>query len=263
MVDGLAFPDAAQRAVLHGVVRCRAGVRFFCWATGVPVLRSGMKNAASRPGHVSSGSPIAAAIKPHPLRSWGSLRPRFSPNNLTWTYLISSSVGMHMTNRMGNSLTAILIGALAGVTLVIATNGVAARHRGLSVRAEGHGAQGQPLVLSHRSRDQTQLLVRARRRRQVARVPQFVPEPDLAASRNAAPAGGRERARGSCRNGYRAIERRSHRECAARRRQHRSGFGCTSGGQRAIHGVVTLAGSTGSEHDYSLDAEAGRFQPQA
>jgi len=30
-----------------------------------------------------------------------------------------------MTNRMGNSLTAILIGALAGVTLVIATNGVA------------------------------------------------------------------------------------------------------------------------------------------
>jgi hypothetical protein len=32
---------------------------------------------------------------------------------------------MHMTNRTGNSLTAILIGALAGVTLVIATNGVA------------------------------------------------------------------------------------------------------------------------------------------
>lgn len=32
---------------------------------------------------------------------------------------------MHMTNRMGNSLTAILIGALAGVTLVIAPNGVA------------------------------------------------------------------------------------------------------------------------------------------
>jgi hypothetical protein len=53
------------------------------------------------------------------------LRPKFSPNNLTWTYLISSSVGMHMTNRTGNFGAAILIGALAGVTLVIATNGVA------------------------------------------------------------------------------------------------------------------------------------------
>jgi hypothetical protein len=53
------------------------------------------------------------------------LRPKFSPNNLTWTYLISSFVGMHMTNRLGNSLAAILIGALAGVTLVIATNGMA------------------------------------------------------------------------------------------------------------------------------------------
>jgi hypothetical protein len=53
------------------------------------------------------------------------LRPKFSPNNLTWTYLISSFVGMHMTNRMGNSVAAILIGALASVTLVVATNGVA------------------------------------------------------------------------------------------------------------------------------------------
>jgi hypothetical protein len=44
---------------------------------------------------------------------------------LPWTYLISSFVGMHMTNRMGNSGTAILLGALAGVTLVVATNGVA------------------------------------------------------------------------------------------------------------------------------------------
>jgi hypothetical protein len=44
---------------------------------------------------------------------------------LTWTYLISSSVGMHMTNRTGNFAAAILIGALAGVTLVVATNGVA------------------------------------------------------------------------------------------------------------------------------------------
>jgi hypothetical protein len=44
---------------------------------------------------------------------------------LPWTYLISSFVGMHMTNRMGNSVAVILIGALAGVTLVVATNGVA------------------------------------------------------------------------------------------------------------------------------------------
>jgi hypothetical protein len=67
----------------------------------------------------------SAAIKPYPLRNCGSLRPKFSPNNLTWTYLISSFVGMHMTNRMGNFGTAILIGALAGVTLVVATNGAA------------------------------------------------------------------------------------------------------------------------------------------
>ena len=32
---------------------------------------------------------------------------------------------MHMTNRMGNFATAILVGALASVTLVVATNGVA------------------------------------------------------------------------------------------------------------------------------------------
>lgn len=31
---------------------------------------------------------------------------------------------MHMTNRLGNTATAILVGALAGVTLVVATNGV-------------------------------------------------------------------------------------------------------------------------------------------
>jgi hypothetical protein len=44
---------------------------------------------------------------------------------LAWKYLISSSVGMHMPNRMGNAGTAILIGALATVSLVVATNGVA------------------------------------------------------------------------------------------------------------------------------------------
>src|SRR5258708_29356183 len=32
---------------------------------------------------------------------------------------------MHMTNRMGNAATAILLGALASVTLVVATKGVA------------------------------------------------------------------------------------------------------------------------------------------
>ena len=53
------------------------------------------------------------------------MRPRFSPNNLPWTYLISSFVGMHMTNRTGNSVTAILRGALASVMLVVAMNGVA------------------------------------------------------------------------------------------------------------------------------------------
>jgi hypothetical protein len=36
---------------------------------------------------------------------------------LTWTYLISSFVGMHMTNRTGNFLSAILIGSFASVTL--------------------------------------------------------------------------------------------------------------------------------------------------
>jgi hypothetical protein len=44
---------------------------------------------------------------------------------LTWTYLISSFVGMHMTNRTGNAAAAILIGALATVMLGVAMNGVA------------------------------------------------------------------------------------------------------------------------------------------
>src|SRR6195256_5879914 len=56
-------PDAAQRhkrvyarlrraMALRGAVRCRAGAQLSSMVTGVPVLRSGMKNAASRPGHV-------------------------------------------------------------------------------------------------------------------------------------------------------------------------------------------------------------------
>jgi hypothetical protein len=44
---------------------------------------------------------------------------------LTWTYLISSFVGMHMTNRTGNAAAAILIGALATVTLGVAMDGAA------------------------------------------------------------------------------------------------------------------------------------------
>jgi hypothetical protein len=50
---------------------------------------------------------------------------QISSNTLAWKYLISSSVGMHMPNRMGNAATAILIGALASVTLVVAMNGAA------------------------------------------------------------------------------------------------------------------------------------------
>ena len=56
-------PDAAQRAVLHGVVRCRAGAQLGTKkVSGVPALRSGMKNAAPRPGHEESiqHSPDAA-----------------------------------------------------------------------------------------------------------------------------------------------------------------------------------------------------------
>jgi hypothetical protein len=44
-------PDAAQRAVLHGVVRCRAGAVTDSVLRTVPALRSGMKDAAPRPGH--------------------------------------------------------------------------------------------------------------------------------------------------------------------------------------------------------------------
>jgi hypothetical protein len=91
------------------------------------VRQSSPDSASLHPGYEVDwmASPGPAAIKPYPLRNCGSLRPKFSPNNLAWTYLISSFVGMHMTNRMGNSGTAILIGALATVTLVVAMNGMA------------------------------------------------------------------------------------------------------------------------------------------
>jgi hypothetical protein len=38
-------------------VRCRAGAQLFSIVTGVPVLRNGMKNAASRPGHETPSLP--------------------------------------------------------------------------------------------------------------------------------------------------------------------------------------------------------------
>jgi hypothetical protein len=44
-------PDAAQRAALRGVVRCRAGAVTNTALAAIPALRSGMKNAAPRPGH--------------------------------------------------------------------------------------------------------------------------------------------------------------------------------------------------------------------
>src|SRR5947209_2959366 len=65
--DGLRSPDAAQRAVLHGVVRCRAGAVTMAASVTVPVQRSGMKHAASRPGHEGL---VIAGLDPaiHPLR---------------------------------------------------------------------------------------------------------------------------------------------------------------------------------------------------
>ncbi len=47
-------PDAVQRVALREAVRCRAGaIQSVVFGT-VPLLRSGMKNAASRPGHAGS-----------------------------------------------------------------------------------------------------------------------------------------------------------------------------------------------------------------
>src|SRR4051794_31745027 len=51
LAPGCRAPDAAQRVALREAVRCRAGAQLAC-LTGVPALRSGMKNAAARPGHV-------------------------------------------------------------------------------------------------------------------------------------------------------------------------------------------------------------------
>ena len=44
-------PDAAQRVALREAVRCRAGAVMKAPFGTVPALRSGMKNAAPRPGH--------------------------------------------------------------------------------------------------------------------------------------------------------------------------------------------------------------------
>jgi hypothetical protein len=51
MPNDWSAPDAAQRVALRGVVRCRAGVATNTEFGTVPALRSGMKNAAPRPGH--------------------------------------------------------------------------------------------------------------------------------------------------------------------------------------------------------------------
>src|SRR4051794_16591659 len=51
-VEQARSPDAAQRAVLRGAVRCRAGAPVsFVSNRGPVVSRSGIKNAASRPGN--------------------------------------------------------------------------------------------------------------------------------------------------------------------------------------------------------------------
>jgi hypothetical protein len=46
-------------------------------------------------------------------------------NNSAWKYLILSSVGMHMPNPTTSFVSAILIGSLASITLIVATNGAA------------------------------------------------------------------------------------------------------------------------------------------
>src|SRR3954462_14129008 len=52
--------DAAQRVALREAVRCRAGAQLAKTVSGVPALRSGMKNAAARPGHGMRVSALAA-----------------------------------------------------------------------------------------------------------------------------------------------------------------------------------------------------------
>jgi hypothetical protein len=86
--------------------------------------------ASLHPGYEIFAGP--AAIKPYPLRNCGSLRPKFSPNVLAWTYLISSFVGMHMTNRTGNFLSAILVGSLASVTLAHAADSCLSGPKGVA-----------------------------------------------------------------------------------------------------------------------------------
>lgn len=57
-------------------------------------------------------------------------------------YLIRSSVGMHMPNRMGNAGTAMLIGAIAIVACVVASNGVAHAADDCLARPKGAAPKG-------------------------------------------------------------------------------------------------------------------------
>src|SRR6185436_2461167 len=78
-------------------------------------------------GHVPSGSsgrPSQPQLSPIRYEVRAHCDPD-SRKHFGLKVLISSSVGMHMTHRMGNAGTAILIGAFATVTFVVAMNGVA------------------------------------------------------------------------------------------------------------------------------------------
>jgi hypothetical protein len=71
-------PSAARSPC--GAVRCRAGAQLFSVVTGVPVLRSGAKSAASRPGHENAFSEFKFQTA-KPPRSRGAMRPRFAGNS--------------------------------------------------------------------------------------------------------------------------------------------------------------------------------------
>ena len=123
-----------------------------------------------------------------------------------------------MTNRMGNSATAILIGALASVTLVVAMNGVARAADTCLSGPKGAAPKGSHWYyrIDHATKRNC-WYVRAEGEKPAASQNSSA-EPDLAANGNAAPAIGRERARRSESGGYRTIERRSRGARAARRR---------------------------------------------
>jgi len=71
---GIRAPDAAQRVAL--AERCAASGAPVSSLTGVPALRSGMKDAASRPGHGAyvSTSPVLEPLAAESLRPWGNAR---------------------------------------------------------------------------------------------------------------------------------------------------------------------------------------------